>query len=452
MALGFVVEHLNHVGIVAQVCREIGVAEWLAAQSPASRQHVSVGTATVAMVPNGLGLSNRRLYLLPQFFEDKPVEHLLGTGVCAADLNDDCPGRTLDWPYAHDVTTLFAGLALRARRAFAVPFTRLHADTTSFSVSGAYPTAVAPATMAAGDPVSEQEAESAEPAVIPVTYGYSRDHRADLKQWMLALITSGEGVPHYVRPLDGTASDKEELPRVVMDLTRQLRASGEEPAGPYVADSGLYSEANESAFDGRAAGDGAGGARIWPAGPPASGCPPLAREWHVQAQQLQLEAAALDREAPRKAAFLVATNVLDPLVLPDLELIHAYKARSAVERGSASLKDPLFLASSVFVEKPTRIMALAFITVLCLLVYRRAELRVRHQLAATNATVPNQLKQPTARPTMRRLFQRFEGIDRHHMTAADGTRTTHVLRLTSLHRQVLRLLGPAYETCYLASG
>jgi hypothetical protein len=53
---------------------------------------------------------------------------------------------------------------------------------------------------------------------------------------------------------------------------------------------------------------------------------------------------------------------------------------------------------------------------------------------------------------MRWLFQCFEGIDLHHMIAADGTRTTHVLRLTSLHRHVLRLLGPAYETCYLASG
>ena len=63
---------------------------------------------------------------------------LLGPGITAADLNDDCLGRTLDWLYTHDVTTLFAGLAWRARRAFAVPLTRLHADTTSFAVSGDY--------------------------------------------------------------------------------------------------------------------------------------------------------------------------------------------------------------------------------------------------------------------------------------------------------------------------
>lgn len=135
MASAYVVEHLNHLGIVAEVCREIGVAEWLDEQEPGNRQQVRVGTATVALVLNGLGFSNRQLYLVPQFFADKPVEHLLGPGILAEDLNDDCLGRTLDWLYAQDVTRLFAGLALRARRAFGVEVARLHADTTSFSVS-----------------------------------------------------------------------------------------------------------------------------------------------------------------------------------------------------------------------------------------------------------------------------------------------------------------------------
>jgi len=53
MAFEVVVEHLNHLGIVAEVCRESGVAEWLNAQDPTSRQQVSVGTATVAMARNG---------------------------------------------------------------------------------------------------------------------------------------------------------------------------------------------------------------------------------------------------------------------------------------------------------------------------------------------------------------------------------------------------------------
>jgi Domain of unknown function (DUF4277) len=65
--------YLIHTG----VCQEIELAGWLDAQEPGNRQQVSVGTATVAMIPNGLGFSNRQLYLVPQFFANKPIEHLL---------------------------------------------------------------------------------------------------------------------------------------------------------------------------------------------------------------------------------------------------------------------------------------------------------------------------------------------------------------------------------------
>ena len=63
-------ERLDHLGIVAGVCQEIGLANWLDAQEPGRRQQVSVGTATVAMVLNGLGWSLRQLYLVPQFPRD----------------------------------------------------------------------------------------------------------------------------------------------------------------------------------------------------------------------------------------------------------------------------------------------------------------------------------------------------------------------------------------------
>ena len=51
----YVHERLDHLGIVAGICQEIGLAGWLDAQDPDRRQQVSVGTATVAMVLNGLG-------------------------------------------------------------------------------------------------------------------------------------------------------------------------------------------------------------------------------------------------------------------------------------------------------------------------------------------------------------------------------------------------------------
>jgi transposase len=97
----YVAERLDHLGIVAGVCREIGLATWLDAQDEQTHERVGVGTATVAMILNGLGVSNRRLYLVPQFFATKAVERLLGPGITAEDRNDDCLGRTLDWLYAH---------------------------------------------------------------------------------------------------------------------------------------------------------------------------------------------------------------------------------------------------------------------------------------------------------------------------------------------------------------
>jgi transposase len=117
--VSYTVERLDHLGIVAGVCQEIGLAEFLDEHTRGCRQRVSVGTATLAMVLNGLGFTNRRLYLLPRFFENKPIERLLGReDIKAEDLNDDRLGRTLDWLYDHDVRRLFAGIARRAREAF----------------------------------------------------------------------------------------------------------------------------------------------------------------------------------------------------------------------------------------------------------------------------------------------------------------------------------------------
>src|SRR5205809_3066200 len=185
----FTNERLDHLGIVAGVCQEIGLAAWLDAQEPTNRQQVSVGTATVAMVLNGLGFSNRQVYLVPQYFANKPVEHLLGAGIKAEMLNDDCLGRTLDWLYAHDPTKLFAGIASRARQVFGISARQVHVDTTSFSVSGAYTSAGEQAQQ----PGQAEEARAAETALIAITYGYSRDHREDLKQWTVALATTHEG-------------------------------------------------------------------------------------------------------------------------------------------------------------------------------------------------------------------------------------------------------------------
>src|SRR5215469_1930602 len=195
-AATYVPERLDHLGIEAFVCEEIGLAAYLDTLDTSYHAHVSVGTATVAMILHGLGFSNRRLYLVPQFFADKPVETLLGPGITANELNDECLGRALDWLYAHDPTALFAVIATQVRRVFGIAAHQMHVDTTSFSVSGEY----------------LPEEGDLDASMIAITYDYSRDHRADLKQWMLALGTTHDGaIPLFLRPLDGNSSDQRTL-------------------------------------------------------------------------------------------------------------------------------------------------------------------------------------------------------------------------------------------------
>lgn len=84
----------------------------------------------------------------------------------------------------------FPGIATQARQVFGIPARQIHVDTTSFSVSGEY----------------LPEEGDLDASVIAITYGYSRDHRADLKQWMLALGTTREGdIPYKYRFLEAAS-------------------------------------------------------------------------------------------------------------------------------------------------------------------------------------------------------------------------------------------------------
>lgn len=82
--------------------------------------------------------------------------------------------------------------------------------------------------------------ETLAPHPIEINYGYSRDHRPDLKQFILDLICSGDGdVPLFLRVADGNEADKAVFAQVLVDFKKQLTLDT-----LMVADSALYSEAN----------------------------------------------------------------------------------------------------------------------------------------------------------------------------------------------------------------
>ena len=83
---------------------------------------------------------------------------------------------------------------------------------------------------------------------------------------------------------------------------------------------------------------------------------------------------------------------------------------------------------------------------LALLVYSVAQRRLRAALARGGQTLPNQIGQPTGRPTLRWIFQLLEGIDRIVASVA-GQVVTIIEGITDFRRQILRLFGQ--QTCQI---
>ena len=95
-AIEYTTERMDHLGIVAGICKKIDLIEIIdGAVLPGGRK-VSCGQAVQAMVLNALGLTGRALYLMPEYMRNKPVDLLIGEGLVADDFNDDTLGRALD--------------------------------------------------------------------------------------------------------------------------------------------------------------------------------------------------------------------------------------------------------------------------------------------------------------------------------------------------------------------
>lgn len=533
----FETKRIDHLGIVAGICHEIGlIAAIDRAVGPSERQ-VSCGTAVQAMVLNGLGFSSRALYLMPQYLDNKPVDLLIAPDLLSADFNDDSLGRSLDQLFASGVTEVFAQVAQQALAVYGIEHHFYHLDSSSFHLHGQY------------------SAEEPELEAIAITYGYSKDHRPDLKQVVVNLITGHRSqLPVWMEALSGNQSDKDSFPETIQAFCQQLKAGGQ--TAYFVVDSALYGADNLQSLDEirwltrvpetlaeakrllaetepaqltglpdgyaycQVPSDYAGIAQRWlvissPAaaereektllrrvakeaqaaqkawrklagqtfncqadaeaalaafqqrwqyhqaageavpltrypgpGRPAEGATPEVVGYQLQGQVTPAEAAL---ETARRALgrFILATNEPDPERLSPERMLSQYKVQAvSVERGFRFLKDPLFFADSLFLKNPGRIMALLMLMVLALLVYALAERKLRLRLAETGQSVLNQVGQPTQTPTMRWIFQVFEGIDLLLVSQNGRVVNRQVLNLQKEHRTVLHLLGPPVEKCY----
>jgi len=529
---------IDHLGIVAGICREIGLIEQVDQRVKEKERKVSSGQAVQALILNALGFTSRAMYLVPDYMKTRPVDLLVAEGLNAEDLNDDTLGRGLDDLYEAGVTEVFAGVASHALKVYGVEHRFVHLDSSSLHVHGEY------------EGVEEDEDRK----MITITEGFSKDHRPDLKQAVVSLITSqSSAIPVWLEALDGNSNDRVSFPKTVQAYCRSL---GEAEQPYYVMDSAGYSEDNLKAMEQvhwltrvpetlklakelvlqsekgemEALEEGywgqervveyAGIPQRWlvvyseagrdreerglerkqarelesvgvewrklmqksfncqedaeqalmqfnqklryhqtkatleahsqysrPGRPKPTDAPQVTSyQWRGE---LQADPAALQQARLTFGKFILATNELDRQALPTREMLSHYKEQGiAVERGFRFLKDPLFFAHSLFLKSPARIMALVMVMGLALLVFALAERQLRLRLKAENVSIPSQTRKPTQTPTMRWVFQLFEGIDLLLVLRNDHLVARKVLNLNPTHLLIIRLLGPHVQYCY----
>jgi len=183
-------------------------------------------------------------------------------------------------------------------------------------------------------------------------------------------------------------------------------------------------------------------------GRPRKGQPPDAVNYRIEAGVASV-LETRHRKIQQKSCFIIASNQLEEAQLCHEEMLDYYTpGQQKVEHGFRFLKDPWFMANTLFLKSPKRIMALMMIMTLCLLIYGALEYRIRQSLQQHQQTFPTQLGTTTAKPTARWVFQFFAGI---HVLLIDSCREV-ILNCNEYHYQLLKLLGERYVRLYANSG
>jgi len=222
---------LEHLGLIAALVDELGIVDLVNERLPKLRHHtLTHGDVVLALILNGLGFTQRRLYLFPTYFENKAVQRLFRKDVTADDFNDDVIGRTLDAIKDYGPEKLFQEIISRVFLTTKLGYHRVHLDTTNFSVHGAYAT-------------------TSDDATITIEQGYPKDGRWELNRFGIGLIVNQIGVPLFMQLLSGSANDKVVLPELLARFRSQVEFS--EPLY-CIADSAFYTEKTLNRVSGKA--------------------------------------------------------------------------------------------------------------------------------------------------------------------------------------------------------
>ncbi|BAZ83750.1 IS1634 family transposase [Sphaerospermopsis kisseleviana CS-549] len=238
------IQNIDHLGIVAGIIDAIGIVEIINELIGVEKgEKVNAGQVVKAMIINGLGFVSKPLYMFPEYFETIACEHLIGTGIKPEYLNDDKLGIVMDKLFIKGLDTIFFIIALKAAQRFGVSLSTSHLDSSSMHVHGLYNTSLPEVifeSQKVGDNQELEELAVKSPKEITITYGYSRDHRPDLKQFIIEMICSGDGdIPIFLKLASGNQADSSCFGKIAVEYQKQLEVNS-----LIVADSALYTEPN----------------------------------------------------------------------------------------------------------------------------------------------------------------------------------------------------------------
>jgi transposase len=524
---------LDHLGLVAAIIDALGISELIDGLIPKTREcKLSHSELIKALILNGLGFVERRLYIFPSYFENLALERLFHPGVVSADFNEDAIGRTLDRINRYGSTKLFNQIAMQCMRKLSIGTQIYHVDTTSFSVHGDY------------------EGLDCMPA-IEITLGHPKDGRWDLNQFIISMITNQCGIPLFVKAHSGNKSDKKTIIETIQAFKSNLDFSEK---GYFAADSAFFSSENirllgnetlwithvpstvgevkdflkcdldmktcsddrysifeteinyggidqkwvvidsremhaskAKTFDKRidkeftetkkslkklgriifvCEADAIKAAERWLSENPhfilqnlkinaffkrkasQRGRPKkdeeLERGFRIEAE-IERNELTIANERARLGRFILASNDKE---LDGELMLKYYKGQNAVEKGFRFLKDKSFRVSEVYLKKVERIEALSMIMALSLLIYSIAEWMIRQKLKEYSETVLNQLGKPTARPTLKWIFQKFRNIN-EAIFEFKGAIQREVINLNDEQIKIIKLLGQECEKYYV---
>lgn len=185
---------VRHLPLIRHAIDELGIRQAVDRLCPPDPRHVvSNGDCVAVMIMNILH-GRIALYDMGAWLADTDVDLLLGEGTPAEAFHDDRLGHTLDQLFFGGTEFVFSEVAqnVLTRPEVGTEYP-LHVDTTSISLQGAYDE----------DPKRPWPAGSPQPA-----YGYSKDHRPDLKQLVFGLAVHGPTrIPLSFSVLDGNTAD-----------------------------------------------------------------------------------------------------------------------------------------------------------------------------------------------------------------------------------------------------